>query len=71
DFSTNLFTIGIPAKNRSKVLELFFTTKGSKGTGLGLPMVNKFVEKSGGELRFQSEEGQGAVFTMTFPPENF
>ncbi len=62
---------GIPAKNRSKVLELFFTTKGSKGTGLGLPMVNKFVEKSGGELRFQSEEGQGAVFTMTFPPENF
>ncbi len=62
---------GIPAKYQGKVLDLFFTTKGSKGTGLGLPMVNKFVEKSGGELRFQSEEGQGSVFTMAFPPRDF
>ncbi len=62
---------GISAQNRGKVLDLFFTTKGSKGTGLGLPMVNKFVEKSGGELRFRSEEGHGSVFTMTFPRQDF
>jgi signal transduction histidine kinase len=62
---------GIPDKNKGKVLDLFFTTKGSKGTGLGLPMVNKFVLKSGGELRFQSEEGQGTVFSMAFPPKDF
>ncbi len=62
---------GIPAKNMSKVMDLFFSTKGSKGTGLGLPMVNKFVEKSGGELRIESEEGKGSVFTMAFPPNDF
>ena len=62
---------GIPDKNQRKVLDLFFTTKGSKGTGLGLPMVHKFVEKSGGRLNFQSEEGQGSVFKMIFPQRNF
>jgi sensor histidine kinase regulating citrate/malate metabolism len=41
------------------------------GIDLGLPMVNKFVLKSGGELRFQSEEGQGTVFSMAFPPKDF
>jgi signal transduction histidine kinase len=58
---------GIPEKDKPKVLDLFFTTKGSRGTGLGLSMVQKFVEKSGGQLKFQSEEGQGSVFTMIFP----
>ncbi len=58
---------GIPENEKQKILELFFTTKGSKGTGLGLPMVQKFVEKSGGQLKFQSEEGKGSVFTMMFP----
>jgi signal transduction histidine kinase len=58
---------GIPEKDKPRVLDLFFTTKGSKGTGLGLSMVQKFVEKSGGQLKFQSEEGRGSVFTMIFP----
>ncbi len=58
---------GIPKKKKGKVLELFFTTKGSLGTGLGLPMVQKFVEKSGGRLKFQSKEGAGSVFKMIFP----
>ncbi len=58
---------GIPNKKKGKVLELFFTTKGSLGTGLGLPMVQKFIEKSGGQLKFQSKEGAGSVFKMIFP----
>jgi K+-sensing histidine kinase KdpD len=58
---------GIPQNTRGKVLELFFTTKGVQGTGLGLPMVQKFVEKSGGKLTFQSKEGSGSIFEMTFP----
>ena len=58
---------GIPKNKKGKVLELFFTTKGSLGTGLGLPMVQKFVEKSGGKLKFQSKEGAGSVFKMIFP----
>jgi signal transduction histidine kinase len=58
---------GIPDDNKDKVLDLFFSTKGSRGTGLGLAMVQKFVEKSGGRLTFESEEGKGSVFTMAFP----
>ena len=58
---------GIPEKDKRHVLDLFFTTKGSKGTGLGLPMVHKFIERSGGQLEFQSEEKKGSIFTMIFP----
>ncbi len=58
---------GIPESKKPRILDLFFTTKGSNGTGLGLPMVQKFVDKSGGKLKFQSEKGAGAVFTMIFP----
>lgn len=58
---------GIPEEKKDKVLDLFFTTKGSRGTGLGLAMVQKFVEKSGGKLKFESEEGEGSVFKMFFP----
>ena len=58
---------GIPKDKQGKVLELFFTTKGSEGTGLGLPMVYKFLEKSGGRLTFKSIEGKGSIFKMIFP----
>ncbi len=58
---------GIPDHQQRKVLDLFFTTKGNKGTGLGLPMVQKFIDRSGGQLEFQSDEGLGSVFTMIFP----
>jgi signal transduction histidine kinase/pSer/pThr/pTyr-binding forkhead associated (FHA) protein len=58
---------GISPQKIPKVLELFFTTKGTRGTGLGLPMVQKFVEKSGGKLRFNSKENIGSIFQMIFP----
>ncbi len=58
---------GISKEKKAKILELFYTTKGSLGTGLGLPMVQKFIEKSGGQLKFESKEGAGSVFKMIFP----
>lgn len=58
---------GIPKNKKGKVFELFFTTKGTKGTGLGLPMVQKFIEKSGGKLKIESQEGMGSVIEMIFP----
>jgi signal transduction histidine kinase/pSer/pThr/pTyr-binding forkhead associated (FHA) protein len=58
---------GIPENSKGHILDLFYTSKGSKGTGLGLPMVQKFVERSGGQLEFQSEENKGSIFTMIFP----
>ena len=62
---------GISENNKEKVLDSFFTTKGSRGTGLGLAMVQKFVEKSGGKLEFESEEGEGSIFKMIFPKVDF
>jgi PAS domain S-box-containing protein len=59
--------IGMDAATRSRCLELFFTTKGVRGTGLGLAMVYGTVERHGGELHIDSEPGAGTNVRLTFP----
>ena len=60
---------GIPLELRARVLEPLFTTKSSgTGRGLGLSMVNGFVQQSLGALGLESEPGQGTVITLGFPP---
>jgi signal transduction histidine kinase len=60
---------GIPAELRNRVLEPLFTTKSSgTGRGLGLSMVNGFVQQSHGTLSVDSESGQGTRVTLNFPP---
>ncbi|MEQ8819873.1 MAG: ATP-binding protein [Sumerlaeia bacterium] len=58
---------GIPQEKLDKIFMPFFTTKGSKGTGLGLPMCKKVVEDMGGTMRVESEEGIGTAFVITLP----
>ncbi len=58
---------GIDPEKKKKIFELFYTTKGTKGNGLGLPLVSKFVQASGGQLLVDSEPGQGTTFKMVFP----
>ncbi len=58
---------GIDPDTQQKIFDLFYTTKGTNGSGLGLPMVNKFIESSGGKLLVQSEKGVGTTFKMVFP----
>ncbi|MDI6725992.1 MAG: PAS domain S-box protein [Smithellaceae bacterium] len=57
---------GIPATHLKKIFDPFFTTK-SRGTGLGLSITLKLLENHGARIEVASEEGEGSVFTITFP----
>ncbi|GMQ76953.1 MAG: hypothetical protein BMS9Abin01_2257 [Gammaproteobacteria bacterium] len=60
---------GIPEELRNRVLNPLFTTKpGGTGRGLGLSMVNGFVQQSRGALSVDSEPGRGTRITLNFPP---
>ncbi len=58
---------GIPQENLAKIFEPFYTTKGQKGTGLGLAMVWGIVEKHEGKIEVKSEVGKGTTFTLHLP----
>lgn len=59
---------GIAPEVLERILEPFFTTKPvGKGTGLGLPMVYGFAQRSGGALAIQSEVGQGTRVSLYLP----
>lgn len=64
--------IGIPEAEREKVFEKFYRigneeTRRSKGTGLGLYIVKRFVEIYDGEITISNNKPNGAVFTLSFP----
>lgn len=48
-------------------LDPFFTTKGSEGSGLGLPMVYDMTKSAGGDLRLANQDGSGAIVTLRLP----
>jgi signal transduction histidine kinase len=58
---------GIPSEIKDRILEPFFTTKGDRGTGLGVSLVYAFTQRYGGQLEIESEPGKGARFRMWFP----
>ncbi|MEJ2642280.1 MAG: ATP-binding protein [Desulfosarcinaceae bacterium] len=59
---------GIPADHLNRIFEPFFTTKDvGKGTGLGLSIVYDIVGKHGGDIKVQSQPGQGTRFTLSLP----
>jgi signal transduction histidine kinase len=59
---------GIPAELIERIFDPFFTTKpAGEGTGLGLDIVRKIVEKHGGSIVIHSEVGRGSTFTVSLP----
>ena len=59
--------LGMDAETRNRCLEPFFTTKGTQGTGLGLPMVYGTMQRHGGEVEVVSAPGEGTHVILTFP----
>ncbi|MDO8877382.1 MAG: PAS domain-containing protein [Pseudolabrys sp.] len=59
---------GMTDEVRSRAFEPFFTTKADGlGSGLGLSMVQGFVEQSGGKIEIESSPGNGTTITITLP----
>jgi signal transduction histidine kinase/ActR/RegA family two-component response regulator len=59
--------IGMDEATRRRCLEPFFTTKGERGSGLGLAMVYGMVQRHSAELEVDSEPGRGTTFRLIFP----
>jgi signal transduction histidine kinase len=59
--------LGMDRETREKIFSLFFSSKGIKGTGLGLFISNKIVDKHGGSIGVESEPGRGTRFEVRLP----
>lgn len=60
---------GVPAELQERVFEPFVSTKGQRGTGLGLAVARKIVRQHGGDITLHSTLGAGATFTFALPLE--
>lgn len=58
---------GMDSVVKSKVFTTFFTTKASRGTGLGLLTTRKIVQEHGGSIAIESEPGTGSTFRICLP----
>jgi two-component system sensor histidine kinase HydH len=58
--------VGIKKEDLEHIFDPYFTTKAS-GTGLGLAIVHKIIEAHKGEIRVQSDPGQGTTFSLYIP----
>jgi signal transduction histidine kinase len=61
---------GMDEENRAKVFQSFFSTKGSKGTGLGLMITKKIIDEHGGVIEYESEREKGTKFVIRLPKSN-
>lgn len=63
--------IGIDPAYQDRIFDLFqrlHTRQEHDGTGIGLALCDRIVERHGGEIQVESEPGEGATFTVSLPP---
>ena len=58
---------GMDEETRAKIFHSFFSTKGSRGTGLGLMLAKKIVDEHEGVIDVESEKGKGTKFFIRLP----
>jgi len=61
---------GIPDTMMKHMFQLFHSTKGNRGTGIGLAVARKIVEEHEGSISVQSRAGEGTIFTIRLPVEH-
>jgi CheY-like chemotaxis protein len=59
--------VGMDEETQRRCLEPFFTTKGERGTGLGLAMVYGVAQRHGADIEIDSAAGQGTTMRLAFP----
>jgi len=59
--------VGMDEDTRRRCLEPFFTTKGERGTGLGLPMVYGAMQRHNAQIEIESAPGAGTTMRLRFP----
>ena len=59
--------VGIAPRDQKRIFEPFFSTKGQRGTGLGLAVTKKIVEEHNGTIELESKVGQGTTFRLKLP----
>ena len=58
---------GMPPEVRDRIFEPFYSTKGARGTGMGLAMVFAITEQHGGAIEVETAPGAGTTFRLRFP----
>lgn len=58
---------GVAKEHQSRIYDTFFTTKGRKGTGLGLAVVKNVMNRHKGTISLVERDGAGARFELAFP----
>jgi signal transduction histidine kinase len=58
---------GIPEEQQKRIFQVFVSSKGQRGTGLGLPVSQKILEEHGGQIRIESQVGEGSCFWLEWP----
>ena len=58
---------GIPPDEQLKIFQAFYSTKGQKGTGLGLAAAKKIIEEHHGRIALKSKFGEGSTFVIKLP----
>jgi PAS domain S-box-containing protein len=61
---------GMAGEAKNKLFRKFHSTKGAKGTGLGLVITRKIVNEHGGKIEVESEPGVGTTFRVIIPWNN-
>jgi signal transduction histidine kinase len=54
-------------ETKDNMFTLFFSSKGSRGTGLGLFISNEIAQQHGGSIKVESAPGRGTEFKITIP----